>query len=590
MGKKLTRSPMPFMHQLSDAIILLTKDFSIQEINSAAEKMTGRAQAELKGLPISSLLPDLNIKRNKQQAVLSGDMHDSMIVDVSIDDLGTDEAYQVCILKPVNTDVEEVNSGAIENFQEDLLVTLTNIVPDFIGIKDGYGKFVYANKFSGDIFGYPHTDFIGKTDADLAQLVPYFKPVFDYCIETDEGVWQEGKLQRCVEKIPTASGARIFDVYKIPVFDEEGVRKNLLVFGREITDQVLSHEKLQESESRYRLLAENSTDIISTHNVEGEMLYVSPACEQLLGYTPQELLSKKAFDLFHPSDIRRSLKVHEQLLKGSEISNFQFRLKSKKGEYHCVEATCRGIKDELTGEVIEIIAVTRDISERLEAEELLRKSDKLSIVGQLAASVAHEIRNPLTALKGFIQLFQSKGIVDCEKYYGIMLDELNRIEQIITELLILAKPQSKTVEKKGIKELIHYVVDLLDRQALVHNVHIVCDLEENLPLINCVENELKQVFINLVKNAIEAMPDGGIIHIDSERKGRNIEIIIQDQGCGIPPESLMKLGEPFYSTKEKGTGLGLMTSYKIIQEHFGQINIESDSGRGTAVKIILPIA
>ncbi|SFE83893.1 PAS domain S-box-containing protein [Bacillus sp. OV194] len=590
MGNKLTRSTMPFMHQLSDAIILLTKDFSIQEINSAAEKMTGRAQAELKGLPISSLLPDLNIKRNKQQAVLSGDMHDSMIVDVSIDDLGTDEAYQVCILKPVNTDVEEVNSGAIENFQEDLLVTLTNIVPDFIGIKDGYGKFVYANKFSGDIFGYPHTDFIGKTDADLAQLVPYFKPVFDYCIETDEGVWQEGKLQRCVEKIPTASGARIFDVYKIPVFDEEGVRKNLLVFGREITDQVLSHEKLQESESRYRLLAENSTDIISTHNVEGEMLYVSPACEQLLGYTPQELLSKKAFDLFHPSDIRRSLKVHEQLLKGSEISNFQFRLKSKKGEYHCVEATCRGIKDELTGEVIEIIAVTRDISERLEAEELLRKSDKLSIVGQLAASVAHEIRNPLTALKGFIQLFQSKGIVDCEKYYGIMLDELNRIEQIITELLILAKPQSKTVEKKGIKELIHYVVDLLDRQALVHNVHIVCDLEENLPLINCVENELKQVFINLVKNAIEAMPDGGIIHIDSERKGRNIEIIIQDQGCGIPPESLMKLGEPFYSTKEKGTGLGLMTSYKIIQEHFGQINIESDSGRGTAVKIILPIA
>ncbi|WP_062238247.1 PAS domain S-box protein [Fictibacillus sp. FJAT-27399] len=590
MGNKLTRSTMPFMHQLSDAIILLTKDFSIQEINSAAEKMTGRAQAELKGLPISSLLPDLNIKRNKQQAVLSGDMHDSMIVDVSIDDLGTDEAYQVCILKPVNTDVEEVNSGAIENFQEDLLVTLTNIVPDFIGIKDGYGKFVYANKFSGDIFGYPHTGFIGKTDADLAQLVPYFKPVFDYCIETDEGVWQEGKLQRCVEKIPTSSGARIFDVYKIPVFDEEGVRKNLLVFGREITDQVLSHEKLQESESRYRLLAENSTDIISTHNVEGEMLYVSPACEQLLGYTPQELLSKKAFDLFHPSDIRRSLKVHEQLLKGSEISNFQFRLKSKKGEYHCVEATCRGIKDELTGEVIEIIAVTRDISERLEAEELLRKSEKLSIVGQLAASVAHEIRNPLTALKGFIQLFQSKGIVDCEKYYGIILDELNRIEQIITELLILAKPQSKMVEKKGIKELIHYVVDLLDRQALVHNVHIVCDLEENLPLINCVENELKQVFINLVKNAIEAMPDGGIIHIDSERKGRNIEIIIQDQGCGIPPESLMKLGEPFYSTKEKGTGLGLMTSYKIIQEHFGQINIESDSGRGTAVKIILPIA
>ncbi|MGG1572912.1 PAS domain-containing sensor histidine kinase [Fictibacillus sp. NRS-1165] len=582
MGNELTRSPMPFMHQLSDAVILLTHDFCIHEMNSEAVKMTGCTLPELKGLSISGLLPDLNKKRNEQQTILSGDTHDPMLVDVNIDDLGTDEKYKVCILKPVKTE-------ATDAFQEDLLVALTNIVPDFIGIKDGDGKFVYANKFSGEMFGYPHTEFVGKTDAELGRLIPYFKPVFDYCIETDEGVWQGGKLQRCVEKIPAPSGDRIFDVYKIPVFDDEGSRKNLLVFGREITDQVSSHEKLQESESRYRLLAENSTDMISTHNVEGEMLYVSPACEQLLGYTPQELLSKKAFSLFHPSDMRASLQVHEQLLRGGEISNFQFRLKSVNGEYRWVEATCRGIKDETTGTVIEIIAVTRDISERLEAEELLRKSDKLSIVGQLAASVAHEIRNPLTALKGFIQLFQSKGIVDCEKYYGIMLDELNRIEQIITELLILAKPQSKKVEKKDIKELIHYVVDLLDRQALVHNVHIVCDLGENLPLIDCVENELKQVFINLVKNAIEAMPDGGIIHIDSKRQGRNIEIIIQDQGCGIPPESLKKLGEPFYSTKEKGTGLGLMTSYKIIQEHNGEIIIESHPGKGTAVKISLPI-
>lgn len=588
MGHMLKRSPMPYMNQLSDAVLLLDKDYTIHEINSAAEKATGRTKDELKGHPISSLLPELNVNESVQQTVMLGDRPDSKLVDASIDGLGTDEGYQVCIIKPVLPEEKETISGS--TFKEDLLITLTNIVPDFIGIKDGEGKFVYANKFSGDVFGYPHTQFIGKTDADLGLLVPDFKMVFDYCIETDEVVWQEGKLQRCVEKIPTGSGFRIFDVYKIPVFDDMGNRKNLLVFGREITDQVMSHEKLQESESRYRLLAENSTDMISTHNVKGEMRYVSPACEHLLGYTPNEMLAKKAFALFHPRDVRRALKAHKQLIDGEEIGTFQFRMKRKDGGYRWVESTCQAIKNEETGQVIEIIGVTRDISERLEAEDMLRKSDKLSIVGQLAASVAHEIRNPLTALKGFIQLFQSKGITDPEKYYGIMLDELNRIEQIITELLILAKPQSKVIEKKDITDLIHYVKELLGRQALVHNVHIVCDLDDQLPSIDCVENELKQVFINLVKNAIEAMPDGGIIHIDVVKHEKWLEISIQDQGCGISPESLSKLGEPFFSTKEKGTGLGLMTSYKIIKEHHGKIDIDSKTGLGTTVKISLPIS
>ncbi|WP_164988945.1 PAS domain-containing sensor histidine kinase [Fictibacillus sp. S7] len=584
MENKLIQSPMPFIDQLSDAVLVLTRDYLIQEMNVAAQQLTGKSKTEMEGLPISKLLPDFNRQLQEQRVVIPENLQQ---VVVKLDELGMDSDYLVCILKPCMQD-DDLETQC--DPQKDLLVSLTHVVPDFIGIKDGKGKFVYANKFAGELFGYSHVEFIGKTDADLGRLIPCFKPVFDNCIQTDETVWQERKLKRCLEKIRMPSGDRVFDVYKIPMFTEEGKRKNLLVFGREITDQVSSHEKLLESESRYRLLAENSTDMISTHTIDGNMQYVSPACEQLLGYTPQELLKKKAFALFHPDDIRRSLEAHKQLLDGKEIGNYQLRLKHKNGEFRWVEAACRGIKDEKTGEVIEIIAVTRDISERLAAEELLRNSDKLSIVGQLAASVAHEIRNPLTALKGFIQLFQSKGIVDCDKYYRIMLDELNRIEQIITELLILAKPQSKTVENKDIKELIHYVVALLDRQALIHNVHIVCELEERMSLVQCVENELKQVFINLVKNAIEAMPDGGIIHIDCVQKGAEIEVTIQDQGCGIPPESLEKLGEPFYSTKEKGTGLGLMTSFKIIQEHQGKIDIQSHSGKGTIVRIILPAA
>ncbi|EIT87468.1 PAS/PAC sensor signal transduction histidine kinase [Fictibacillus macauensis ZFHKF-1] len=584
MGSKIQASPAPFIQHLTDAIVIVSKENeTIVETNLAAQKLAAKSEDQLQNLPVSALLPNWDQHYSINHSICSTEGEKMKRIHLTVEDFGRNQEYWFCVLKPSESFEQPV--------EENLLTTLVNIVPDFIGIKDGKGRFLFANKFAGELFGFSHENVIGKSDFDLGNSLPQYKKMFETCFERDEDVWNGRELKRYHERIPLDNQERIFDVYKIPVFTKHGERKNLLIFGREITSQVASHKKLLESESRYRLLAENSTDMISTHDINGEMLYVSPACMSLLGYHQEELRAYKAFSLFHPDDVRRSLKLHNQLLKGKKVSSFSFRVRNAKGEYCWVESSCRGIVDPKSGNVVEIIAVTRDISQRMEAEEMVRKSDKLSIVGQLAASVAHEIRNPLTALKGFIQLFQTRGVIDHnQKYYEIMFEELNRIEQIITELLILAKPQSKTLETKDIKELIHYVIDLLSRQALVHNIHIVCDIKETLPAISCVENELKQVFINLVKNSIEAMPEGGVIHIAGSKHEDGIEIVIHDQGCGIPPESINKLGEPFYSTKEKGTGLGLMTSYKIIREHQGQISIDSTPGNGTTVRISLPTA
>ncbi|MBL0385194.1 GAF domain-containing protein [Tumebacillus sp. ITR2] len=230
------------------------------------------------------------------------------------------------------------------------------------------------------------------------------------------------------------------------------------------------------------------------------------------------------------------------------------------------------------------------IAERQQSEELLQKKDKLALVGQLAAGVAHEIRNPLASITGFVQLMQ-EGVIN-SRYLEIMKSELDRIELIISEFLVLAKPQAVRFAPCDLSQLLQNVVVLIESQATLNNVRIVTDLSPNLPRILGKENQLKQLFINIFKNAIEAMthaPDA-VLHIGVQPSERQdaLSIHITDNGCGISPDRLAKLGEPFYTTKEKGTGLGMMVSYKIVADHQGNIEIFSEQGQGTRVTVTFP--
>jgi two-component system, sporulation sensor kinase A len=166
---------------------------------------------------------------------------------------------------------------------------------------------------------------------------------------------------------------------------------------------------------------------------------------------------------------------------------------------------------------------------------------------------------------------------------------LDRINLIVGEFLVLAKPTAVQYKEKEITTLIQDVVTLINTQAILNNTQIVVEYGTDLPVIVCEENQLKQVFINILKNAVEAMPNGGIIEVKvKEKENDKVSIFIADQGMGIPEYRIPKLGEPFYTTKEKGTGLGLMTSYKIIENHNGEINISSKINEGTTVEVILP--
>jgi signal transduction histidine kinase len=219
----------------------------------------------------------------------------------------------------------------------------------------------------------------------------------------------------------------------------------------------------------------------------------------------------------------------------------------------------------------------------------LRQKEKLSIIGQMATAIAHEIRNPLASLKGFTQLQQERN-PNSSEFYPIMIQEIDRINLIVNDLMYLGKPKTIQFEKANIEEIIAYTLSIMKQPAQSQGVDFKTIMEGSLPQIDCDRNQLKQVFINLVKNAIEAMPNGGKITINLNAVNENhLLISIHDEGCGISDKDIKNLTEPFYTNKKDGTGLGLMVTNQIIRDHQGKLEFYSEFGVGTEVKVVLPI-
>ncbi|EOP61630.1 ATP-binding protein [Bacillus nitratireducens] len=218
----------------------------------------------------------------------------------------------------------------------------------------------------------------------------------------------------------------------------------------------------------------------------------------------------------------------------------------------------------------------------------MKETENLAVIGTMSTTIAHEIRNPLTALKGFTQIQKERNLEDTMSY-EIMLQEIERINEFVSELMLLGKPKPTNYEWCNIREILLYVVQLMESYATQYKVKFHLQVDGNLPVINGDDKQLKQVLLNIIKNGIESMPKGGDIQIRAYKKaGENLCISIEDQGLGIENEKIEKIGKAFYTTKENGTGLGLMITYKIIEEHQGSIAIQSSMGVGTKVEIYLP--
>jgi two-component system, sporulation sensor kinase B len=232
------------------------------------------------------------------------------------------------------------------------------------------------------------------------------------------------------------------------------------------------------------------------------------------------------------------------------------------------------------------------IENRLEQARIkkeLIKAEKFNVVSQLAASVAHEIRNPMTTVRGFMQLLQGEGLSNEQKtFIKISIQELDRAQEVINQYLSLAKPQTEEYEEFSLTNAMNESVEVMSTYAVMNSIEIKKDIEEGL-MGKGLKLEIQQVFINILKNAIEAVKENGEITAAAVGdKGGHVVITIKDNGAGMPPEQLKVLGSPYYSTKEKGTGLGLTVCYQIVKRMKGEIHVQSKLGKGTTFTITLP--
>ncbi|MBW3112859.1 PAS domain S-box protein [Bacillus sp. MCCB 382] len=357
----------------------------------------------------------------------------------------------------------------------------------------------------------------------------------------------------------------------------------------ESNNKLMNKERqLQIKNQHYHSLFEQNPDAVFELSLDGDVMSVNGEAEGLLESTFEELKEVNFSQFLLGEEMKRVTDYFFETFKGF-ASTFETTIHLPNMKRKILR--CSLVPIIVNRNVTGIFAIARDITHIKENEEMVVASEKLSVIGQLAAAVAHEIRNPLTSLKGFIQLMQSTKSIN-DSHLDIMLSEVDRIDLISGEMLILGKQQEIHFRQEGLDEILRQVLILMEAQAHLDNVSITYENLEGKPL--CVlgeSNQLKQVFINIIKNAVESIPAGrnGRVSITLAPHGTDARVIVKDNGVGMEPERIEHLGEPFYSTKEKGTGLGLAVCQKIIERHKGHIHFKSEIQKGTAVEITLPV-
>ncbi|MDR0138614.1 PAS domain S-box protein [Metabacillus idriensis] len=493
---------------------------------------------------------------------------------------GDRQSTQVIIRDVTNKKkLEKEHEETIKKFR-----LITENMRDIVGLLDENGLFTYVSPSYKEVLGYDMSEAVGYSPfqfvhpEDREQIADQFYKMlkenrqltveYRYLCKDNTYIWLES--------------------HGVPVTENETL-KHAIVISRNITQRKQTEEKLRKSESKYRIILEHSNDLICVVDLNGNYKYASPSYKKILGYEPESMIGQNVFNYILAEDQEKAEEIMSTLFTTKEPVTIPYHKISHSGHAVLFEGKGMAVLNQ-HGEPESIVFISRDITEKRKVEDYIRNYEKLTVLGELAAGVAHEIRNPLTSIKGFFKLLteEDSGGKD-KKYQNVIMDELSRIEQIVNEFMALARPQAIHLkESTNIVQLLKDTMILLNPEASLRNVDIDLQFDSDAAQIECEKNQIKQVFINVMKNAIEAMPDGGRLKIRGESKeGFYYRLTFEDNGTGIDEKRLEKLGTPFFTTKEKGIGLGLTISNKIITEHNGEFKMESELGKGTKVIIRL---
>jgi PAS domain S-box-containing protein len=381
--------------------------------------------------------------------------------------------------------------------------------------------------------------------------------------------------------------------YSLIPFTWKGTVEHVMLLLEDVTEQVRLGEEARRAERHLASVVESASDLVLSTDVDGRILTWNAAVERVSGYTGDEVRGR----LFSEqcSAPQRALVKQEfaRARSGREFGTAEWDLVTKPGALVPVAWVGSAMKDDL-GRVVAIVVVGRDLTERRKLEAQLLQSQKLAALGVLAGGIAHEIRNPLAISSSAAQfLLEDPNDPEFRRECAEKVQAgIQRASVIIENLLRFARPGSRTdAEPVDLVSAVRDAAALVVNQARVQQINMVVELPPDAVRVSGVPSMLQQVFMNLLLNAVNAMPGGGLLRVGVERAGPEGHVRITDTGLGIPAQEIDKVFDPFYTTRPvgQGTGLGLSICYSIVKQHFGAIEVESVEGQGSTFTVRLPL-
>ncbi len=480
--------------------------------------------------------------------------------------------------------------------REERFRTLADSLPQLIWMTDSLGNNTYCNQ--------RYLDFLGVTEADRASI-PWLDlvhpddlastlSIWNLSVETGEPYLNEFRLRR------KDGMFRYFLARAVPIRNDDAQIERWIGSLTDIHDQKLAERALQEREERFRILSESLPQLIWMTSPTGENIYSNQRFCDYTGLTAEEMHGTQWANLIHPDDLPNTVRLWNESLHSGETHLNEYRLRRKDGTYRHFLARAVPLRN-AAGEIERWIGSSTDIHDQKLAEDALRKQEKLATAGRLAASIAHEINNPLEAVTNtlYLALRDDSLKATTKGYLQTAEQELQRVAHITTQTLRFHR-QSSSPAPVDLSDIADSVLALFRRRLAGKKIMVNAECERGA-IANCFGDELRQVIANVVSNALDAMPQGGILRIRVKKtrswaQGRphGVKIVVADSGSGIPPEVLKRMFEPFVSTKEAtGIGLGLWVTDGIVRKHGGTIRVRSRAKvqpTGTVFTIFIPSA
>ncbi|MEM3356499.1 MAG: PAS domain S-box protein, partial [Candidatus Bathyarchaeia archaeon] len=423
---------------------------------------------------------------------------------------------------------------------------------------------------------------------------------------------RQGKTSRYEIILYTKDGKpRVLQVSASPLWNEKGEYKGAISIIMDVTERRRMEERLKESEERLKRLIEYAPDAIYINDLQGRFINGNKQAEALIGYRKEELVGKSFFEagIFPREYLPKIKEAIAKNMRGEKYGPEEFELIRKNGERICVEVSSFPVS---SGGKIEVIGIVRDITDRKqmqikleeyaqhleelveqrtkalkEAQEQLIKAERLAAIGQVAAMVGHDLRNPLTGINSAVYYLKNKLATCADKKIMDMLklieESVEHANNIIADLMEYSREIKLELTETTPKGLMEEALSLVQVPEKIQ----ITDLTLDSPKIAVDAEKMKRVFINIIKNAVDAMPNGGKLTIKSKEANGNVEISFTDTGKGMTKEVMDKIWTPFFTTKSRGMGLPICK--RIVEAHGGKISVKSAVNEGTTFTVTVPI-